>query len=435
MSFPGASFSSLVRHDVYYINGGDLYFLVQTVTFRVHRYFFERESPRFKGLLSAPASPGAQRQGTSDSNAIVLDNVSPEEFAKFLWVFYNPRYSLYHTTPEDWSIILDLAWRWQFGEVKALCVRELERLVMLDVDRISVYHKFDVDRNLLIPRYAALCAREDPISLEEGMKLGLETALMIARIRELSRASPAKDGARSPSASPIQGPEMQTLVRQMFDIKGSTESYESGYSPIGENSNSSSTSFTAAAQAIGAQASPARPAKKTSNDVVNNALNGNAIHDINSPPRPATPAAAATTRALSPPPVAPAPVATAPVAPAPTVPPTVPTINTDLSSLDPLTSSGANATNNAKAEATNANAAKTTATANGDASTPAPTDGQTSTTEGENKPNAAETPKQEEASAISKTSAANEDEPSNRSGSPTSIARGIWNKRGGKAKK
>ena len=58
--------------------------------FRVHRFFFERESPYFVRMLAVPASPGKEPQGTSDSNAILLEDVSADHFATFLWVFYNP---------------------------------------------------------------------------------------------------------------------------------------------------------------------------------------------------------------------------------------------------------------------------------------------------------------------------------------------------------
>jgi hypothetical protein len=58
--------------------------------FRVHRYFFERESKYFKEQLAVPATPGAQRRGTGDDSAIILDHVRSEDFAKLLWVFYNP---------------------------------------------------------------------------------------------------------------------------------------------------------------------------------------------------------------------------------------------------------------------------------------------------------------------------------------------------------
>lgn len=129
------------------------------------------------------------------------------------------KYSLYRTSTDDWTVILDLAYRWQFPEVKSLVVRELEKLELPDVNRISVYHKYGVDRNLLIPRYAALCQREEPLSLREGMLLGMETTLNIARAREYARANRTASGARSPSAAGMENGEMHRLVREMFDVK------------------------------------------------------------------------------------------------------------------------------------------------------------------------------------------------------------------------
>lgn len=103
------AFRTVTKHDDYYIAGADLCLLVSTfgernsqsflyslaiqvenVQFRTHRFFFERESGYFVRKLATPASPGQQPQGTADSNAILLDDVTPEHFAKFLWVFYNP---------------------------------------------------------------------------------------------------------------------------------------------------------------------------------------------------------------------------------------------------------------------------------------------------------------------------------------------------------
>ena len=105
-------FFAITRHDEYFLAGGDLYLMVSPrrakivamtddslasirpqvdhVQFRVHRYFFERESPFFRTKLAGPASPGAQRMGNAESTAIILDGLKPAEFARFLWVFYNP---------------------------------------------------------------------------------------------------------------------------------------------------------------------------------------------------------------------------------------------------------------------------------------------------------------------------------------------------------
>ena len=135
-------------------------------------------------------------------------------------------FSIYDATVEDWTVILDLAHSWGFPEVKKLVIRELEKLEMSDVDRIVMYHNYEVDRELLTPRYAALCAREEPLTLREGLRLGMETALMIARARECARSKPTESGARSPYPATIELVEMHTIVKDLFIVpsaKGSTD--------------------------------------------------------------------------------------------------------------------------------------------------------------------------------------------------------------------
>ncbi|KAJ7099477.1 hypothetical protein B0H15DRAFT_771079, partial [Mycena belliarum] len=181
------SLLGLQRFEDYYLPGGDLYCLVENKLFRLHRYFFERESKFFKVQLAVPATPGGQRIGTADDNAIMLDNVKSADFAKLLWVFYNPKYSLYDATVEDWATILGLAHRWEFAEVKNLAVRELEKLELPDIDRIVLYKKFAVDETYLIPRYTALCERPELLTVEEGLRLGMEIVIPLSRARECAR--------------------------------------------------------------------------------------------------------------------------------------------------------------------------------------------------------------------------------------------------------
>ncbi|KAF4563170.1 hypothetical protein EYR40_007117 [Pleurotus pulmonarius] len=271
-----STFRSLHRHDEYYIQGGDLHFMVEHVQFRVHRYFFDRESLYFRNKLATPASPGAARSGTSDSTAIVLEDVRSIDFARFLWVFYNPKYSLYKTDVDSWTSILDLAFRWQFPEVRKLCVRELEKLEMSDVERIHVYQKYEVDRNLLISRYAALCEREEPLSVAEGMRLGMETALTIARAREIARSKPLDGGLRSPTKANVPVATLQDIIKSIFNI-----------SPISDDEITTPTS----AVATNGNAVPPAPltngnaAKKTTNGI--NGTNGTVTPPLsgsNTPP-------------------------------------------------------------------------------------------------------------------------------------------------------
>jgi len=96
------------RHPEYYIDSADLHIVVrfdislpqQSVSeptkcqagrtlFRVHSYFFSRESPIFSRKIN-PASPGDIREGTTDKDPVFVDGVAPEDFEQLLWVFYNP---------------------------------------------------------------------------------------------------------------------------------------------------------------------------------------------------------------------------------------------------------------------------------------------------------------------------------------------------------
>ncbi len=58
--------------------------------FRVHSYFFTRESGYWRQLLKPPVSPGddMKRPGSHERNPFVV-NEAAEDVADFLWIFYN----------------------------------------------------------------------------------------------------------------------------------------------------------------------------------------------------------------------------------------------------------------------------------------------------------------------------------------------------------
>ena len=52
-----------------------------------------------------------------------------DTFAAFLWIFYNPLYSIYRAPPEFWFDILSFAVMWGMDNVCDLAYRELDRIV------------------------------------------------------------------------------------------------------------------------------------------------------------------------------------------------------------------------------------------------------------------------------------------------------------------
>ncbi|KAI8978255.1 hypothetical protein BD414DRAFT_377913, partial [Trametes punicea] len=215
---PQSAIEQIKRHPKYYLNGGDIHFLVENYIYRVHRYFFERESAWFREKLGAPAPAGQVPKGSSDANPFPLDDIAADDFSKFLWVFYNPKYSIYDATLEDWVAILKLAFDWRFGEVKKLCTRELEKFEIPPVQKIELYQMYELDRKLLIPSYMALCVRAEPLSLKEGRQLGLETSLLLATARECARGKPLANGGRSPTAADLEEEDMVSIIKEIFGL-------------------------------------------------------------------------------------------------------------------------------------------------------------------------------------------------------------------------
>jgi hypothetical protein len=132
-----SSLRPITRHLTYYLPGADVFFLVDEVMFAVHRYFFERESLYFANLFKEQGAI-SPRQGRSHYHPISLHDVSPDKFAVFLWVFYNPKYSLYDTSQANWSIIEDYAIKWGFEEVRILAQNHLYNLMRTEEEESQV---------------------------------------------------------------------------------------------------------------------------------------------------------------------------------------------------------------------------------------------------------------------------------------------------------
>lgn len=205
--------------------------LVENHLYRIHSHFFERESLFFRQKFQ---SAEGEERGSSDNNAYTLDDVKSEDFARFLWVFYNPKYSLYEAPLETWLSILHLANRWSFCNVKELTVRELEKIEIEPVDKIAIYHEYGINKLFLIPAYLAVCKRDKPLSFAEGTQLGMETVLRVADARERVRQYAAESGIRSPTFDDFEDRDIESIVREVFGITPQSTS------PIPQTSHSPS---------------------------------------------------------------------------------------------------------------------------------------------------------------------------------------------------
>ena len=119
------------NHIDYYIPGGDLFILIDGTLFRIHSYFFRCKSRDWQNLL------GSTTRGHNANTPIVLNEefalyppATPTLFAQFLWVFYNPRYTIYEASEEMWCRIQSYAIQWDMEQVQDCAYRELDKFFM-----------------------------------------------------------------------------------------------------------------------------------------------------------------------------------------------------------------------------------------------------------------------------------------------------------------
>ena len=141
---------------------------------------------------------------------------------------YFRRYSLYEKPVEDWKIILGLADKFYFPEIKELCIRELQKKSETElplVDRIALYANYKVDPCHIVPLYAELCKRDMPLTLVEAKMLGMEATIIIANTREVLRAKPS-DGGRSPLPEGMEAGDVFRAIERGLGVReGATEEF------------------------------------------------------------------------------------------------------------------------------------------------------------------------------------------------------------------
>lgn len=86
-------------------------------------------------------------------------------------------------TADQWSSILYLAEKWGFKSITLLAIDNL-MVHATPIDKIVLGRRHGLT-DWLPAAYEAVCTRVDPLTVEEGMKLGVEDTVRIAAARQL----------------------------------------------------------------------------------------------------------------------------------------------------------------------------------------------------------------------------------------------------------
>jgi len=267
----------LQKHPEYYIRDGSATFVVERTLFRVHRFFLERESEFFRSFFSAGGDSEDPKDG-SDEKPFTLD-VKSDDFARFCWVWYHRDYS-YSCGQQDWLVILSLATRWQFPEIRKLAIRELEKFTLHPVDKIALYKEYKIDDDLLFPSYVSLCRSPTLPSPSEGNLLTMETVLKLVHARERALRAAAASGCESPTSAGAPDDAIHSIITETFNLTPHPNGTTAGLG--GQALNGSHASMTADKEVITLQ-QPGVPAGR------GNSSNGQTRKIQNGEPTPATP--------------------------------------------------------------------------------------------------------------------------------------------------
>ncbi|KIK93530.1 hypothetical protein PAXRUDRAFT_828878 [Paxillus rubicundulus Ve08.2h10] len=180
------SISPITKHEHYYVPDGNVVFLAERTHFRVHRSFFERESMFFRTFFAHPGD-GEPDDGSEDK-PYKLD-VQSDDFAEFVGVWYKQDYT-HSRSKEAWLVVLQLATRWEFPQVRKLAISQLEALRLPPIEKIALYKKHEIDEDLLIPSYIDLCRSPTLPSPADGNLLTMETIINLLNARQRERESP-----------------------------------------------------------------------------------------------------------------------------------------------------------------------------------------------------------------------------------------------------
>ena len=132
-------------------------------------------------------------------------------------LFNNRKFSRV-TTLDKWIVILGLADRWEFPEVKELAISSIENLPISSVKRIALYQKYKVPMAIIAPHYVALCSRQNTLTVDEAGIIGNSTSIMIFTVRE--RLLSSQKGVCT--LDKLDAETLQGSIRSYFDEQKKT---------------------------------------------------------------------------------------------------------------------------------------------------------------------------------------------------------------------
>ena len=108
----------------------------------------------------------------------------------------------------QWTSVLKLSTMWEFDGPRNAAIRHLDSLEhpIDPIDKVVLATQYEI-KEWLLPALLKLAQRSEPISIEESRRIGLETTVKLASVREKVRLT-----ASSASSCYYGCPPARTLI-------------------------------------------------------------------------------------------------------------------------------------------------------------------------------------------------------------------------------
>lgn len=140
--------------------------------------------------------------------------MSKSTYRPFNYLINIAENSVYTLPPRLTSAILKLAAEWKFESIRFLAISKLAPIAS-PIDKIILGRKYNVEF-WLHHAYIAVCMRPEPLTREEGRRLGVDDVIDICAIRQ-QRSIGLRDDRDSVSS-------LSNDVIDRFDLKGDLKS-------------------------------------------------------------------------------------------------------------------------------------------------------------------------------------------------------------------
>jgi len=214
------------RHERFYFADGNVTFQVQNILYRVHRYFFERDSVVFAGMFTLPDTPGHQQDGSCDGQPISLHKEEPADFEAFLSILY-PSTFLEQCSVEEWSSCLRFAHKFQFTVQEKLAIAKLSDIAS-PIDKIILGRMYEEASGWLVQAFVDMARRDEPPTRPEGRRLGIDDLVLIGQLRHRLHHFPHTYGDTRFVETALATPEevMQINEQRFFLMMNNTRKWK-----------------------------------------------------------------------------------------------------------------------------------------------------------------------------------------------------------------